>query len=107
MTRARIITALLCFARRIGRWLLRRLVKFAVEHVVGYMLGKVDDFRRRRDRARRESRRAWLTGRIDRWLAAARWIAKSASELARDVIEEADRLAAMRGLELVAAAERE
>lgn len=107
MTRGRIITALLGFARRIGRWLLRRLLKFAIDHVVGYMLGKVEDFRRRRDRAKLESRRERLTGRIDRWTAAARWIAKSASELGRDLIFEADRLAEARGLELVAAAERE
>ncbi len=106
MTRKNIISALIRFARAIGRWLL----KFAAEHgatwLAGYMVGRIGDFGRRLARAKTRRRKAWLRGRIDRWQVALAWLKEHGSEAARDVIDEADRMAESWALPMVAATER-
>jgi hypothetical protein len=79
-----LVLALLEIAVRIGRWLVKRLARWARAHLVGYMRGRIEDFKRRLKRADDndwERREAWLKGRISRWTAAMKWIEKrSATE---------------------------
>lgn len=107
MTRASLLAALIRIARAIGRWVLRTAAKRGGVILAGYMLGKVDDFRRRLARARTDRRKAWLTGRIARWSAAIRWLQANGSKLAADLIAEADKAARQAAIPMVAAAERE
>lgn len=81
---------LIRYARAIGRWILRRIVQRGVDLVLGYLDGKIDDFKRRRGRARRDRRRKWLAGRIRRWSAAYRWLARHRRSITRRVVELVD-----------------
>lgn len=101
-----LVTALLDLAVRIGRWLVRRLAKWAVSHVVGYMLGKVEDFKRRLARAKIPRRKTWLRGRIARWTKAADWIERNALAKLEDAAHEVCRLPVFRKLPEVASCER-
>lgn len=105
MTHAAIIAALIRFARKIGRWILRKLLEIGALWLEGYLVGKISDFRRRLARAKTERRKKWLRGRIRRWSAAYDWIDLNAHELDDDVVREADDAASL--IPMVAAAERE
>lgn len=105
MTRAAIIAGLIRFARAIGRWLLRFILRHGGSRLIGYMLGKVDDFKRRLGRAKTARRRTWLRGRIRRWQRAVTWLQSRWQQLVTDMVKEADDMAAE--LPMVAAAERE
>ncbi len=105
-----IATRLITIARNLGRWILRSLARLGADRLVGYLLGKADDFERRRKRAERvgnERRVAWLTGRISRWTSAARWLAKNAANVSDEVVKEAERAADRAGLPVVADGEIE
>lgn len=84
---------LLAWAKRIGRWIIERLSRFAANALAHYMLGKVDDFRRRLAKAKTERRREWLKGRIARWNRAANWLIERSDDLNRCVLSEFDQLA--------------
>lgn len=101
-----LVTALLDLAVRIGRWLVKRLAKWAISHVVGYMKGKVEDFRRRLARAKAVRRRKWLRGRIARWTKAADWIERNALARLGDAAHEVCKLPVFRKLPEVASCER-
>ena len=107
MNRASILVALLRIARAIGRWVLRMAAKHGGSLLLGYMVGKVDDFRRRRERAKTPRRIEWLSGRISRWSSAIRWLRAHGSDLAEDVIKMADDAAAKASVPMVAEAERD
>jgi hypothetical protein len=99
---------LLLLARRIGRWILERLSRRGVTMLIGYMSGKVDDFRRRLAAAKKRGnarRVGWLTGRISRWSAAVRFLVRHQQEILDSVIREAEALASR--LPLVSDLERE
>lgn len=96
---------LIRIARALGRWILRQLIRRGIELVLGYMDGKIDDFKRRRARARCEHRRRWLAGRIRRWSAAFRWLDRQRRKITRRIVEAADREVGSR-LALVANDER-
>ena len=98
--------SLLDLAVRIGRWLVKRLAKWAISHVVGYMKGKVEDFRRRIARAKTVRRRKWLRGRIARWTKAADWIERNAMAKLEDAAHEVCKLPAFRKLPEVASCEK-
>ncbi len=72
------VTALIDIAVRIGKWLVKRIAYWARDHVVGYMKGKIEDFKRRRANAKSARRKRWLSGRITRWTRAAQWIQMAA-----------------------------
>lgn len=100
---------LLDFARRIGRWLLERLARRGAVKVIGYLLGKVDDFERRKAGAAKRGnlrRVSWLTGRISRWKAAAAWLAKHEASVGT-VIDEACKAATAANIPVCSANERE
>lgn len=101
-----IAAGLLDIAIRIGKWLVRRLAKWVKGHVVGYMLGKVDDFKRRLARAKTDRRRKWLKGRISRWLKAARWLEERSGVFVHDAAAEVCKLPAFAKLPEVAKCER-
>lgn len=61
-------------AKAIGRWIVEFLAEHGVDILIGYMIGKVSDFRRRLARAVSQRRRRWLTGRISRWTLAVEWL---------------------------------
>lgn len=105
MTRATIIAALIRFARKIGRWILRKLLEIGAAWFKGYLAGKIGDFRRRLQRAKTTRRKGWLRGRIRRWSAALEWVDINSPSITRDAVREADEAA--RTIPMVAAAERE
>lgn len=78
----------------IGRWLLNTARRRGVPMLVGYMLERVEVFKRRLGRARTSRRMKWLRGRIRRWTAAARWLTQHARELNARALRECERLAA-------------
>lgn len=81
------------FLVAIGRWLLTFARRHGLTRLVGYMLGKVDDFGRRWKRAKTDRRRRWLRGRIRRWTRAAAWLTDHAHELHADALEQWEKLA--------------
>lgn len=105
MTRNAIITGLINLARRIGRWLLRKLLEIGGEWLCGYMAGKLGDFRRRLAKAKTERRKRWLRGRIRRWSKALTWLTENRGDYGLDIVEAAD--AAAGKIPMVAKAERE
>lgn len=84
---------LLNLARRIGRWIIERLARMAVIHLIGYMRGKLDDFGRRLGNAKTDRRRTWLRGRIRRWLAAVKWLEEKSAGLTGCALAEFSALA--------------
>jgi hypothetical protein len=102
------LRALIRIARAIGRWIVEHLLEHGREMLIGYMVGKVGDFRRRLARAKRPRRKTWLTGRIRRWNAAIAWLRKNAAEVTRDAVKSAcASSAALRGLPVVSPCEVE
>lgn len=89
-----IIDALISIARRIGRWILERLIVRGARRLAEYMEERVEVFRGRLARARTPRRKAWLRGRIRRWTDAARWILEYHFEVGRCVADESDDLMA-------------
>ena len=65
---------------RIGRWVLRRIIKNGRLWIIHYMQGKVEDFARRLTRARTARRKRWLKGRIQRWNKVIAWMLKVGEE---------------------------
>lgn len=101
-----LVAGLIDIAIRLGRWIVRRLAKWALSHVVGYMLGKVDDMKRRIARAKTDRRRKWLRGRVARWTKAAKWIEANALKKLGEAAKEACKLPAFAKLPEVARCER-
>lgn len=101
-----LVSGLIDIAIRLGRWVVRRLARWAVDHVVGYMLGKIDDFQRRLAKAKTERRKKWLRGRVRRWTRAAAWIQSRALEKLKDAAGEACKLPAFAKLPEVARCEK-
>lgn len=97
---------LLDIAVRIGKWLIRRLGKWLRQRVIGYMLGKVDDFKRRLARAKTARRKRWLRGRIDRWTRAVRWIERQLHTVLHDAAKSVCKLPEFKRLPEVARCER-
>lgn len=77
---------------RIGRWTIRTIVIHGARALASYMRQRVEVFRARLERVRKRNPDGWrvefITGRIARWLAAARWLEAKADELA-DITERA------------------
>jgi len=72
---------LLNLARKIGRWIIDHLAAHGIDMLVGYMNGKIGDFRRRLAKAKTDRRKAWLTGRIARWARAMNWLKSKREQL--------------------------
>lgn len=102
-----IIDTLISIARRIGRWILERLLVRGALRLAHYMEERVVVFRARLARAKTDRRRVWLRGRIRRWTAAAKWLLEYRFEVGSCVVHEADDLLARaKGLPRVAPCER-
>ena len=99
------VATLIRFARAIGRWLLKHLLRRGATMLRGYMLGKIDDFWRRLSRARTPRRKRWLKSRIARWQVVTDWLGEKHVDMAGRFAEEADSLVG--DIPMVAAAERE
>lgn len=89
----RIKNGLLKWAMAIGRRLLRWLATKAISALVMWMRKHVEVFRQRRERAKTDRRRAWLDGRIKRWLAASAWLWRHNVALGKCAVGEFDALA--------------
>jgi peptidoglycan/xylan/chitin deacetylase (PgdA/CDA1 family) len=80
MTTAAIVAGLWPACKRVlllvGRWLIRRISTQGVERVVHFMELRIETFEGRRERARSDRRKAWLTARIGRWRKALGWVRK-------------------------------
>lgn len=62
-------------SEKVGTWVLYRVRDAKnLEHVVGYMMGRIEDFDRRRDRAQTASRKRHLAERVAAWSRALRLI---------------------------------
>lgn len=78
------------FLVRIGRWLIDVVLAEGRAGLAIYMRQRVGVFIRRRKRARSKLRKKWLTGRIRRWRAAAKWLESAeAKKLSRKVAQKA------------------
>lgn len=102
MNRGALIDALIRIAVRIGRWLIQHAARKGVERLIGYMDGKIGDFKRRLARAKKAARIEWLKGRIARWTAAVKWLITHGPTLAGDALKGICKLPAVRALPLVA-----
>ena len=105
MNSSAIINGLINIARRIGRWILRKLLEIGGDWLCGYMAGKIGDMRRRLARAKTERRKRWLRGRIRRWDKALGWLNANRHDIGSDIVEAADSAAS--SIPMVAKAERE
>jgi hypothetical protein len=104
-----LVSALIDIAVRIGKAIVRRLAKWALDRVVGWMWRKIAGFKRGWLAARIEDnkrRMRWLAGRISRWSKAAEWVEKRALKTLREAAQEACKLPAFAKLPEVARCER-
>jgi hypothetical protein len=98
---------IIAIARRIGRWILERLLKVAGRRLGFYMLERTEVFAERLKRAKTERRKRWLRGRIKRWEKAGAWLLANSDDVSKCISEEADTLIAKsKGLPLYAKCER-
>jgi hypothetical protein len=79
---------LIRIAKAIGRWILVRYLEYGRTKLVHYMEGRIDVFRARLRRARSKVRKAWLSGRINRWMQAVRWLRTEGKRLAKRAVEK-------------------
>lgn len=86
-----LVRGLIRIARALGRWILRRLIRRGIDLVLGYLDGKIEDFQRRKGRARSDLRRRWLAGRVRRWRNVFRWLASQRRRITRRLVETVDR----------------
>lgn len=96
-------------ATAIGRWVVEHIAARGIELLLGYMDGKIMDFKRRRDRPLVAKWRVkFLNGRIARWTAAVKWLRANSRSLtqkaAAEAVKASEKLAA---LPIVAPGERE
>lgn len=96
---------LIRIATALGRWILRRVSRRGIERVLGYMDGKIEDFKRRLRRARADWRIRWLRGRIKRWQLAMRWLERRRRQITKTIVDAVDREMSKR-LAMVAPGER-
>jgi tRNA A37 N6-isopentenylltransferase MiaA len=96
-----IVTGLLKFVRRIGKWLADYLEERTV--VFRDRLARVV----KRTTAVAKRRAVWLRGRISRWLAAAKWLRENAAGVDDKAIEMARKLPAIAKLPISAPEESE
>lgn len=93
-----IATALIDLARRIGRWVLNRVIAAGARRIGEYMIERAESvFARRLYRAmqRGDKRRIrWLRGRIERWRRWGTWLIQRSIDVADCVTKEADSLVA-------------
>lgn len=99
---------LIAIGRRIGRWVLERLIKRGAIRLGHYMIERAETvFTARLKRAKTARRKRWLRGRITRWKRAGTWLLAWASDVAKCMVNEADTLLAKaKGLPLIARCER-
>lgn len=103
----KIAEELIGIARRIGRWILERLLKVTGLRLGFYMLERSEVFLARLKRAKTERRKKWLRGRAARWKKAGQWLITWAADVSACFVKEADTLLAKaKGLPLVAACEK-
>lgn len=107
MSAQAIVRGLIRLAKQLGRWLLERLRSMRVERLLGYMEGKIGDFRRRMGRARTPRRVRRLSRRITRWRAAAAWIEKHSKLVTEAAVLAADETAKRLKIPMQSAKERE
>lgn len=103
-----IAKTLLGWLRKIGRWILGRVVRTGALALGYYMRERANGvFTQRLARAKTPRRKRWLTGRIKRWRAAGTWLIAWADDVGKCVANEVDALTRKsRTLPLVAACER-
>jgi len=95
---------------RLGTWVLYAIRDARdLEHFVGYLIYKVDDFDRRKRRSRSATTRAYYSQRIGHWRRAIRWVASLDREfygaLAERIIEYLEAHPRLRSLPYVAPGE--
>ena len=59
-----ILVELVKVVAKAGRWLIRRLVKWGIRKLIGFVEARIDTFRRRLGRARSKRRKRWFRWRI-------------------------------------------
>jgi hypothetical protein len=90
-----IVSELIGIARRVGRWVINRLIKRGAMRLGAYMIERAEGvFTERLKRAKTARRKRWLRGRIRRWQKAGAWLMAWAADVARCVANEADYLLA-------------
>ena len=101
-----IAAELIGIARRIGRWILERLLKITGRRLGYYMLERAEVFAARLKRAKTEGRKRWLRGRIRRWKRAGAFLVAYAAGVSECLVKEADDLLAKtKGLPRIAKCE--
>jgi hypothetical protein len=102
-----IAAELISLARRIGRWVLERVLRVGAVRLGHYLLERADVLRSRLKKAKTERRKRWLRGKIRRREKAGAWLLAWASDVAKCVATEIDTLVAKtKGLPLEARCER-
>lgn len=102
-----IAAELISLARRIGKWILQRVIQRGAVRLGHYMLERVDVFRRRLKTAKTDRRKRWLRGRIKRWERGGSWLLAWAEPVGDCVATEIDTLIAKtKGLPTIAACEK-
>lgn len=101
---------LIALARRIGRWLLNRVIRVGANRLGWYMIERAESvFTKRLARAKKagnKRRVRWLTGRIARWKKAGSWLVAWSKDVAECVTNEVDTLVAKtKGLPLISRCE--
>lgn len=102
-----IVKGLINLAIRIGRWLLDLAARRGGAFLRGYIEERVGVFKKRLARANTARRKEWLSGRIARWTAAARWLKAKAAQLDDAAIKAVCSLPQVKALPLSAACEEE
>lgn len=103
-----IAKTLLSWLRKIGRWILGRVVRTGALALGYYMRERANGvFQRRLERAKTARRKRFLRGKIKRWRTAGTWLIAWADDVGKCVATNVDNLAAKAAkLPNVAACER-
>lgn len=74
---------------RIGAWALRVLGRHGREHLISYLVIRIDRLKAKAARARSTLRREWLAARVAAWRALASFLQRTAGELLSRALDDA------------------
>lgn len=74
---------------RIGAWALRVLGRHGREHLISYLVIRIDRLKAKAARARSTLRREWLAARVAAWRSLASFLQRTAGELLSRALDDA------------------
>lgn len=103
------LKGLINLAKKIGRWIAEHMAEHGVLMLIGYMNGKIGDFKRRIARIKKFTKKigkaaarriAWLEFRIRNWTAAVAWLKANTKSLSQTAVKAALKTAELASVQI-------